>query len=83
MLNYAIKRNVSAPARDLQQAALPLRNLSFAKIEGGKLKGDALLLEGKKIQQVAPTVYSTAKRMAVKVSLRSSKDGVLVFRVKQ
>lgn len=81
-MNYRIERNVSGSVRGLRSTGLPLRNLAFSRIEDGKLKGDALLLEDKTIGQVAPSVYKAAKRMGVSVALRSVPEGVRVFHVK-
>lgn len=82
-MNYELIRNTSAPAR--KSAALPLRNLAFAKIIGGQLEGDALFIKGKKTQDVSSEIYKLADTLDVKVALRfdPERDGVKVFRIKK
>ena len=81
-MNYELKRNTSAPARKAMES-LPLRNLAFAKIVGGKLQGDALFIPGKRTQDVSSEVYKKAQEMDVKVALRHDEGGVKIFRLKK
>jgi len=81
-MDYTIKRNAKAPHR-AAASTLPLGNLQIAKEINGELVGDALLLKNVELKDVSTKVYAQAKRLNVKVSLKSSKEGVLVFRVQQ
>lgn len=80
-MEWSMKRNAKAAIR-APAAGLPLANLPIAKEVNGELVGDALLIKGKELKDISTKVYAAAKRLNVKVSLKSTEGGVLVFRVK-
>ena len=84
-MEYKLVRNVKADVGRGTTESLPLRNLEIAKVIDGKLVGDALLIPGKTLAQVNPSVRKQAKAAEVDVALRTDKDGkgVYVFRIRK
>lgn len=62
---------------------LPLSNLEVSREEGDEIVGPAILLKGEELKDVSTKVYAQAAKQKVKVTLRSSEEGVLVFRIQR
>jgi hypothetical protein len=62
-----------AKSRTTQESPLAAQMKKLTKV------GQSFLIEGVEIPNVAPTVYATARRLGVKVSLRSEEGGVGVY----